>query len=423
MNTVMAAANTKKEIQVYAHWQGLQEPSLMGVLSVSPAKGKESFSFEYADAWLKSGFSQMIDPDLQLYSGAYYPRDDKPNFGVFLDSCPDRWGRALMQRREAAIAKQEDRAAKRLLESDFLLGVYDGHRMGALRFKLDNDGPFLNDNKAMAAPPWTSLRELEHASLKFEEDNTDDPEYLKWLAMLIAPGSSLGGARPKASVMDAHSNLWIAKFPSRNDDKDIAAWEMVTNQLAINAGLNVAEGKLLQFNNKYHTYLTKRFDRTAAGERIHFASAMTLLGHIDGEDASSASYLELMEFISRHGAAVEDDLEELWRRIVFSICVKNTDDHLRNHGFLLTEKGWLLSPAYDINPNEYGKGLSLDITEADNSLDLDLAMEVAGYFRLSDDKASQIIEQVSAVVKDWRKIAANYKISNAEQERISAAFS
>lgn len=419
----MAAANTKKEIQVYAHWQGLQEPSLMGVLSVSPAKGKESFSFEYADAWLKSGFSQMIDPDLQLYSGAYYPRDDKPNFGVFLDSCPDRWGRALMQRREAAIAKQEDRAAKRLLESDFLLGVYDGHRMGALRFKLDNDGPFLNDNKAMAAPPLTSLRELEHASLKFEEDNTDDPEYLKWLAMLIAPGSSLGGARPKASVMDAHSNLWIAKFPSRNDDKDIAAWEMVTNQLAINAGLNVAEGKLLQFNNKYHTYLTKRFDRTAAGERIHFASAMTLLGHIDGEDASSASYLELMEFISRYGAAVEDDLEELWRRIVFSICVKNTDDHLRNHGFLLTEKGWLLSPTYDINPNEYGKGLSLDITEADNSLDLDLAMEVAGYFRLSDDKASQIIEQVSAVVKDWRKIAANYKISNAEQERISAAFS
>lgn len=418
----MAAANTKKEIQVYAHWQGLEEPSLMGVLSVSPAKGKESFSFEYADAWLKSGFSQMIDPDLQLYSGAYYPRDDKPNFGVFLDSCPDRWGRVLMQRREAAIAKQEDRAAKKILESDFLLGVYDTHRMGALRFNLDNDGPFLNDNKAMAAPPWTSLRELEHASFKFEEDNTDDPEYLKWVAMLIAPGSSLGGARPKASVMDAHNNLWIAKFPSRNDDKNIAAWEMVTNQLAVNAGINVAEGKLLQFNNKYHTYLTKRFDRTAAGERIHFASAMTLLGHIDGEDASGASYLELMEFISRHGAAVEKDLEELWRRIVFSICVKNTDDHLRNHGFLLTEKGWLLSPAYDINPNEYGKGLSLNITDADNSLDLNLAMEVAGYFRLSDDKASQIIQQVSAVVKDWKKVAADYKISNAEQERMSAAF-
>ena len=417
----MAAANTKKEIQVYAHWQGLQQPSLMGVLSASPAKGKESFSFEYSDAWLKSGFSQMIDPDLQLYSGAYYPRDDKPNFGVFLDSCPDRWGRVLMQRREGAIAKQEERVAKKLIESDFLLGVYDGHRMGALRFKMD-DGPFLNDNKEMAAPPWTSLRELEHASLKFEEDNTDDPDYLKWVAMLIAPGSSLGGARPKASVMDAHNNLWIAKFPSRNDDKDVAAWEMVTNQLAITAGLNVAEGKLLQFNNKYHTYLTKRFDRTAVDERIHFASAMTLLGHIDGEDASGASYLELMEFISRHGAAVEKDLEELWRRIVFSICVKNTDDHLRNHGFLLTDKGWLLSPAYDINPNEYGKGLSLNITDADNSLDLDLALQVAGYFRLTDDKAGNIITEVSGAVKEWKKFAAKNNISNAEQERMSEAF-
>ena len=418
----MTATNTKKEIKVYAHWQGLQEPAPMGMLSVSPAKGKESFSFEYAATWLKSGFSQIIDPDLQLYSGAYYPRDDKPNFGVFLDSCPDRWGRVLMQRREAAIAKQEDRAAKKLLDSDFLLGVYDGYRMGALRFKLDIDGPFLNDNKEMAAPPWTSLRELEHASLHFEEDNTDDPKYLKWLTMLIAPGSSLGGARPKASVVDIHNNLWIAKFPSRNDDKDIACWEMVTNELAITAGLKVAEGKLLRFDNKYHTYITKRFDRTTGGERIHFASAMTLLGHIDGADASGASYLELMEFISRYGASVEKDLEELWRRIVFSISVKNTDDHLRNHGFLLNEKGWLLSPAFDINPNEYGRGLSLNITDTDNSLDLDLAMEIARYFRLSNIKASQIIKEVAIAVKGWQKVATKFKISNAEQERMSAAF-
>lgn len=416
------SANTKKEIQVYAHWQDLKKPSLIGVLSVVPAKGKESFSFEYAEAWLKTGFSQMLDPDLQLYSGAYYPRDNKPNFGVFLDSCPDRWGRVLMQRREAAMAKLENRATKKLLESDFLLGVYDGYRMGALRFKLDNEGPFLNDNKEMAAPPWTSLRELEQASLKFEEDNTADPEYLKWVAMLIAPGSSLGGARPKASVMDVHDNLWIAKFPSRNDDKDVAAWEMVTNQMAKAAGIDVAEGKLLKFKNKNHTYLTKRFDRINSGERVHFASAMTLLGHIDGEDASDASYLELMEFISRHGAAVEKDLEELWRRIVFSICVKNTDDHLRNHGFLLTDKGWLLSPAFDINPNEFGKGLSLNITDADNSLDLSLAMEIAGYFRVSTEKAVQLLKEISSVVKDWRKFAHKYKISAAEQERMSTAF-
>jgi serine/threonine-protein kinase HipA len=416
------ALHTQKKIWVYAHWQELQQPFLMGMLSVTPAKGKESFSFEYTTEWLKSGFSQMIDPDLQLYPGAYYPRDDKPNFGIFLDSCPDRWGRVLMQRREAVLARVEQRAAKKLLESDFLLGVYDGHRMGALRFKSDEDGPFLNDNKEMASPPWTSLRELEQASLKFEEDHTNDPEYLKWLNMLIAPGSSLGGARPKANVMDAAHSLWIAKFPSKNDDKDVAAWEMVTNQLAKAAGINIAEGKLQQFNNKYHTYLTKRFDRTAKGERIHFASAMTLLGHIDGDDASGASYLELLEFISRYGADVEKDLEELWRRIVFSICVKNTDDHLRNHGFLLTHKGWVLSPAYDINPNEYGKGLSLNITETDNSLDLDLAVEVADYFRLSAAKVKDIILQVSNAVKGWKKLAEKEKISTAEQERMSVAF-
>lgn len=416
------AAKEKKEIRVYTHWQEMETPFLMGVLSASPAKGKESFSFEYDDEWLKSDFSQVIDPDLELYSGAFYPRDDKPNFGIFLDSCPDRWGRVLMQRREAVIAKKELRQAKKLLESDFLLGVYDEHRMGALRFKLVEDGPFLNDNKAMAAPPWASLRELEQASLKFEEDNTDDPEYLKWLDMLIAPGSSLGGARPKASVMDTANSLWIAKFPSKNDDKDIAAWEMVANRLAVASGLDVAPGKLQHFGNKYHTYLTKRFDRTQNNERVHFASAMTLLGHIDGEDAAGASYLELVEFISRNGAQAEKDLEELWRRIAFSICIKNTDDHLRNHGFLLTEKGWILSPAYDLNPNEYGTGLSLNITEMDNSLHLDLAMEVADFFRLSTSKANEIIAQITSTVKKWRTVASQYGLTKAEQERMAPAF-
>lgn len=225
----------------------------------------------------------MLDPDLQLYSGAFYPRDEKINFGIFLDSCPDRWGRVLMQRREAIIAKKEERKAKTLLESDFLLGVFDAHRMGALRFKLDEDGPFLNDNKEMASPPFSSLRELEQASLKMEEDNIDDPEYLKWINMLIAPGSSLGGARPKASVIDTANNLWIAKFPSKNDEKNVAAWEMVANELAMKAGINISVGKVQQFNNKYATYLTKRFDRADKGGRIHFASAMTLLGHSDGE--------------------------------------------------------------------------------------------------------------------------------------------
>ncbi len=418
----MATANTKKEIIVYAHWLELAKPAKMGTLTVAPAKGKESFSFEYSFSWLKSGFSQMIDPDLQMYSGPYYPRDEKINFGIFLDSCPDRWGRVLMQRKEAALAKLMRRPPKKLLESDFLLGGFDGNRMGGLRFKLEEEGSFLNNNKEMAAPPWTSLRELEQACLKFEEDNIDDPEYLKWINMLIAPGSSLGGARPKASVIDTKNNLWIAKFPSKSDEKDIASWEMLVNELAIKAGIHMAEAKLLQFNNKFHTYLTKRFDRTTKGERIHFASALTLLGYTDGEDSEGASYLELVEFISKHGVAVEKDLEELWRRIVFSICIKNTDDHLRNHGFLLTDKGWRLSPAYDINPNEYGKHLSLNISDKDNSLDLELALEVAPYFRLANNDAKQIINQVKVVVKNWRILATKYGISNANQERMATAF-
>ncbi|MBI3137576.1 MAG: type II toxin-antitoxin system HipA family toxin [Sphingobacteriales bacterium] len=393
----------------------------MGTLSVSPARGKESFSFQYADEWLKSGFSQLIDPDLQFYSGTFYPRNEKPNFGIFLDSCPDRWGRVLMQRREALIAKQEARSVKKLHESDFLLGVFDGHRMGALRFKTDPDGPFLNDNTSMATPPWTSLAALEQASLKFEEDNTDDPDYLKWIGMLVAPGSSLGGARPKASVLDTKKQLWIAKFPSQQDEKDTGAWEMIARELGLRAGINMAEGKLLRFNNKYHTFLTRRFDRTADGGRIHFASAMTLLDHQDGE-AGTASYLELMEFISRHAVHVERDLEELWRRIVFSIAIKNTDDHLRNHGFLLEPNGWTLSPAYDINPNEYGKELSLNISETDNSLDLGLALSVAPYFRLKETRAGEIIQQVTTAISRWRTIATNLKISKGEIERMAIAF-
>ena len=413
----------KKEISVYAHWEGFKDPFLMGILSATPAKGKEVFAFEYTKEWLESEFAYMLDPDLQLYSGRYFPKDDKPNFGAFLDSCPDRWGRVLMDRREAALARNGKRSEKKLLESDYLLGVFDGHRMGGLRFKLNPEENFLNDDKNMAAPPFTSLRELEHASLKFEEDDTDDKDYLKWIGLLIAPGSSLGGARPKASVSDLKGNLWIAKFLSVKDEKNIGAWEMVVNKLASNAGVNIAVGDIKQFNNKYHTYLTKRFDRNEKGERIHFASAMTLLGYTGGAGHDTGvSYLELAEFLMKNGADVNTDLEELWRRIVFHICVKNTDDHLRNHGFLLAEKGWRLSPAYDINPNEFGSGLSLNISEMDNSLDLELALSVAEYFRVDKQKANLIIEQVKSSVSNWRSVAKDIGIPKAEQDRMSKAF-
>lgn len=407
---------------VYADWAGLETPTLMGVLYSSQVRGKEIFSFVYDEAWLKNENVQDLDPDLQLYSGPQYLDEGKSNFGIFLDSAPDRWGRVLMDRREAVLARMEERKAKALFETDYLLGVYDGHRMGALRFKENEDDIFLNNNKEMASPPWTAIRELEHASLQLEEDG-NDVEKLKWLNMLMVPGSSLGGARPKASVLDEKKHLWIAKFPSTKDGQDIGAWEKVVHQLAMKAGLTVPEAITGTFYSKQHTFLTKRFDRTATGERIHFASAMTLLGYTDGTNyETGVSYLDLAEFITKRGAQVDKDLEELWRRIVFYICVSNTDDHLRNHGFLLTDKGWVLSPAYDMNPVEKGTGLSLNISEKDNALELDLAMEVAPYFRLDERKANGIIEVVKKSVKEWSKIAEKLGISKGERDVMAKAF-
>ena len=420
----MEARSNNKDIFVYAHWTGMKEPVLMGVLKAEFTRGKEIFSFSYTEDWLKSSYSQILDPELQLYTGSQYAKDEKQNFGVFLDSSPDRWGRVLMKRREAAMARSDKRPERTLRESDYLLGVFDGHRMGAIRFKEDPDGPFLNDNNTLASPPWTSIRELEQISLKLEDDNAnEDPEYLKWLNMLINPGSSLGGARPKASVLDVNKNLWIAKFPSKSDIKDIGGWEMVTNELARNAGLNVAESRIQKFSSKYYTFLTKRFDRSDTGERIHYASAMTMLGYVDGNNfQDGVSYLEIVDFLTQYGAKVESDLRELWQRIVFSILVSNTDDHLRNHGFMLTEKGWILSPAFDINPNEDGAGLSLNISLDDNSLDLDLALEVAEYFRLTDEEAIRIIEDIRRSVKSWRSIANKHQLPGSEQELMSKVF-
>jgi len=415
----------KREIYVYAHWEGIQDPTLMGTLQSERLKGNEIFSFQYDEKWLKSNQSRVLDPDLQLYSGAHYLSDDKKlNFGMFTDSSPDRWGRILMKRREAALARKEDRKAQNLFETDYLLGVFDGHRMGALRFKEDMDGPFLNDNAEMASPPWASLRDLERISLQLEKEGVvDDPEYLKWLNMLVSPGASLGGARPKASITDAEDALWIAKFPSRSDAFDIGGWEMVAYELAIQAGINMAESQVRKFTSDQHTFMTKRFDRTPKGERTHFASAMTLLGYTDGTDHhQGASYLELAEFLTTNGSNVNKDLEELWRRIVFSICISNTDDHLRNHGFLLTQKGWKLSPAYDINPVETGIGLTLNISDEDNALDLNLALEVSEFFRLKEEKAIEIVEEVKAVVSDWRILADKYGLSRNEQELKASAF-
>ena len=367
---------------------------------------------------------QEIDPDLGLFSGIQYLRDEKSDFGVFLDSSPDRWGRVLMNRRESILSRMENRTFHDLNESDYLLGVFDEQRMGALRLKESQSGAFMNDNPNFATPPWTSIRTLEQACFRIENELfEDDTELMKWLYMLLAPGSSLGGARPKAGVCHTDGSLWIAKFPSKEDFYDVGAWEMITNELAKMAGLHVAQAMAMRFYGKQHTFLTKRFDRTATGQRLHFASAMTLLGYTDGINfQDGASYLELAEFIIKSGANVNSDLKELFKRIVFSICVSNTDDHLRNHGFILTPNGWILSPAFDINPNPKGIGLKLNITTNDNSLNLDLATEISTYFRLTDIQANEIIKNTVNTVSQWKQVAMKYKISKEEIDIMSSAF-
>ena len=414
----------QKAIQVCAHWQGMEEPAVMGTLYVTPSRGKEIFSFEYDPAWLKSPHAQVLDPDLGLFSGPQYARDGHDNFGLFLDSSPDRWGRVLMQRREAEQAKMESRDVRPLMESDYLLGVYDGHRMGALRFRLSEDGPFLDNQTDMAAPPWAKLRDLEYASLQLERKNAEtQSDYMKWLRMLIAPGGSLGGARPKASVVDEQGHPWIAKFPSRRDEMNIGRWEFLVHKLAQSAGIEVADSNARKFSGEYDTFLTKRFDRAEDGQRIHFASAMTLLGKKDGDGADTGvSYLDLADFLTRHGANVAKDLEQLWRRIVFYICISNTDDHLRNHGFILQEKGWALSPAYDINPVATGGGLSLNISKEDNAQSLDLARDTARFFRVNTGRAEEIITEVVTAVSQWQETARQLDIPAREVSMMKGAF-
>jgi serine/threonine-protein kinase HipA len=410
----------RRTISVWADWLGLGEPRLMGALSAAISRGKEVFSFAYDDDWLGSEDAQTLDPELQLYAGPQYPPVERRNFNIFLDSSPDRWGRVLLERREAQMARKEQRPERTLMELDYLLGVYDGHRMGALRFR-EGDGSFLDDNAEYASPPWATLRELEQASLALERDGAErNPEYGKWLRMLIAPGRSLGGQRPKASVRDEHGDLWIAKFPKSDDRYDIGAWEMVAHTLAKRAGIVTPEADCKRFSGRHHTFLSRRFDRRPGGQRLHFSSALTMLSRTDGD--SDASYLEMVEFLIRNGADTGRDLEQLWRRIAFHVLISNTDDHLRNHGFMLDPPGWSLAPAYDMNPYPFGDGLALNISETDNAQDLAVVLGVADVFRLKSARANEILREVRAAAREWRGVANSLGLSGDEQERVANAF-
>lgn len=408
------------DIFVYYDGEQVDSPLLMGILSCDHLRGKDIFSFEFERSWLSDRRFRSFDPDLQMFGGKQYVPQDKENFGIFLDSTPDRWGRVLLDRKEAVTARLENRKVRTLFETDYLLGVFDGSRMGALRFKLDPAGDFLDNDSEMATPPWTSLRELENASLNLED--CPEVQQSRWLRMLVAPGSSLGGARPKANIVDKDGSLWIAKFPSRKDRYDVGAWEAVCCDMARRSGINVSDFRIEQFSDRYHTFLTKRFDRTSDGKRRQFTSAMTLLGYSDGERSEGASYLEIAEWLERNCKSVDENLTELYRRIVFNIAVSNCDDHLRNHGFIYSPEGWTLSPAYDLTPDPKGYGLKLNISETDNSLDYDLALSIAPYLGISKDKAEGIVNQTKSVVSGWRKIATRYGIPNSEQDQIENAF-
>lgn len=412
-----------EKLLVYADFNWLKEPELIGELSYESLRGTDSYGFKYNDAWLKNHGDIFLCDDLNNYPGIQYTQPDKDIFACFSDALPDRWGRTLLNRREQVLATEEKRPIRRLSSFDYLTGVDDASRMGGFRFKKSANEDFINSTQTLRIPPITNIRELIAATneIEIKEEKNILPDK-KWLNQLINPGSSLGGARPKASVLNEKNYLLIAKFPSRKDDYDAGLWEHFSHLLAIKAGIDAATTQILSTNDKYHTLLSYRFDRTEDNRRIHFASALTLLGLSDGDNASTGhGYLDIVDFIVQHCTDVQKNLEELYRRVAFNICIKNTDDHFRNHGFLLTPKGWTLSPAYDINPsqNEYQ---SLLISKSTNRSDLSILLNACEDYMITPTTAQNIITEVVAAVKEWKRLATRLGISKREMDIFGRTF-
>jgi len=385
------------------------------------AHDRGQIRFHYKRDWLKDPRAFALDPDLSLDEHPFFPKPELGNFGIFLDSSPDRWGQTLMKRREALQARDEKRPPRTLYAWDFLIGVQDLTRQGALRFRRPGTDTFLDDEK-MAAPPATTLRELEAVAYQLSNRHIDDLDALrKWLAVLVAPGASLGGARPKANFTETDGSLWIGKFPARDDDRDAGAWEYIVHQLAGKAGVNVPLAKLIKFNNDFHTFCVQRFDRVN-GARRFYASAMTLLRKTQSE---GTSYLELAQFIRSQGDAkhADADLAQLFRRVAFNVAVGNRDDHLRNHGFVLGKTGWRLAPAFDVNPNIDKAEHVLNIDDADNRPSLETVLNTAAFYGLDDGQARKIVEEVAAVVDGWQDAARRAHIARADVDLTAAAFS
>jgi serine/threonine-protein kinase HipA len=376
--------------------------------------------FAYEPAWLRHELSFAIDPDLSLGEGVFHPQPERGNFRVFDDSAPDRWGQMLMKRREALSAKDEGRAPRTLYAWDYLVGVQDLTRQGALRLRGDGDTHFLA-NHPRSAPPVASLRELEAVAREITGKRLEDMDALRrWLAVLVAPGASLGGARPKANFTDADHSLWIAKFPAQDDERDIGAWESLAHDLAQRSGIDVPPARTHIFGGEYHTFCVKRFDRT--GERRRFyASAMAMLRK---DESEGTSYLEIAEFLHHRGARqfVTADLEQLFRRVVFNVAIGNRDDHLRNHGFILTSNGWRLAPSFDVNPNIEKAEHVLNLDETDNRPSLATVIETAEWYSLSKDRGAKIVQEITGETRQWRRRASRANIPRADIELTAVAF-
>ena len=404
-----------KRLYVYADFDWFNDIELIGELGYESLRGSDSYSFKFADSWIKKYNAIQLSNDLNNYPGIQYTQPNKDIFGCFADALPDRWGRTLLLRREQILAQEDNRPIKRLSSFDFLVGIDDFSRMGAFRFKETLDGEFINTTNSLRIPPLTDLRELIVASREIEKsENANNLPEKKWITQLVQPGSSLGGARPKANVVDTDKNVYVAKFPSLKDDYDAGLWEHFCHLLAKNAGINAADTKVLAVNEKHHTLLSKRFDRTAEGKRIHFASAMTLLGLNDGDNATTGhGYLDIVDFILSSCTDVDANLCELFRRVAFNICIGNTDDHFRNHGFLLTAKGWTLSPAYDMNPT-LNSHQSLLINSKTNVSDLSVLVNSCDEYMLTRGVAEGIIDEVVDAIKGWRALANQLGIAKRE---------
>ncbi len=412
-----------KTLLVYADFEWMEKPLLVGVLGYESLRGSDSYSFEFDKDWLVKQGSLFLSADINNFPGPQYTKPEKDLFGCFSDALPDRWGRLLMNRKEQILAAEEKRPVRRLSSFDYLTGIDDFSRMGGFRFKESKDGDFINCEKTLRVPPLTDLRALVTASLEIEksEESNQLPEK-KWIQQLIHPGSSLGGARPKAVVLDQNGRLCVAKFPSRNDDYDVALWEHLSHVLAKNAGVHAAETYVVSTEEKHHVLLSKRFDRTENGRRKHFASALTMLGLTDGSDAKTGNgYLDIVDFILQNCCDVEANLRQLYRRVAFNIAIGNSDDHFRNHGFLLNSRGWTLSPAYDMNPtlNNYQ---SLLINSNTNLSDLQVLLQSSEEYMIGKETARQIITEVLEGIKPWRRIAARLGIVKREMDLFAQIF-